>query len=238
MIAASGGSKFKALNAMAFVIVAAMLASCATPAQRQYKATSEAWKAGLNQSNQCSNTLIFNPAYAPLAVKMSLVGKTPTLEQEADQTYASPQEATLLLDWHRNHQACRDILLGVAQQQVAFMVQPLSEGYAAYDRIYLTLVQQKITWGEANRELVAARLAENAQIQQAGKSFDAEMNEENRYELAQRQAAAASFQHSIEVQQQLQQQQQLINAINRPQVISPTQTNCYSNGAFTNCTTH
>jgi hypothetical protein len=224
-------------------LVAALLVSgCATHAQQLYKQTVEAYKAANSEAGQCVTSLSENPLFVPLSVHLALGNSPPTLEQQTDSAVATPDEVALLLKWHVGLQSCHDQYLSVAQEKFGFMVPATQENYLSYDAIFLKLAQRQITYGEANQQLSQARVAaaarrSAAQRSAAGKEWEAELNQENREELAQRQAAfqaaAQSLQEAAQRQHQIAQQQQLINALNRP-----TTTTCNSMGMTTNCMTH
>jgi hypothetical protein len=116
------------------------------------------------------------------------------------------------------------------------MVPAYQQNYMSLDAIYLKLAKGEVSFGEANSELAQARVQASARSREAANEWRSGLNEENREELASRaaafQAMATSFQQAGAAMQQQAQQQQLINAINRPLT-----TNCNRFGNSTSCTT-
>ena len=214
-----------------------LISGCATHAQQLYKQTVEAYKATNAEAGQCVAALAENPLFTPLSVHLAIGNSPSTLEQQADTAIATPDEVSLLLKWHLGLQSCHDRYLAVAQEKFGFMVPTTQENYLSYDAVYLKLAKRQITYGDANQQLAQARVAAGARRSAAGKRWEAELNQENREELAQRQAAfqaaAQSMQEAAQRQQQFLQQQQLINSLNRP-----TTTTCNSMGTQTNCITN
>jgi hypothetical protein len=112
------------------------------------------------------------------------------------------------------------------------MVTVLANSYAKSDANYLALAERKITWGEFNTATVAARNELTASLQAVGQAIDTKLQNAHAAEVQQRQAAAAALGNWAYQQQVLLQNQQAINAANRPRT-----TSCQYVGAYLNCTT-
>ena len=213
-----------------------LLSGCATQAQRTFKATNGAANVAFAQLKQCQADLNSNAAYSDLAQHLAIVPvPPPSLEQLADGAAPSDGQVAQLMEWHKGVQACRQQLLDSAQASFPFMVAAYQQNFASADAIFLRVAQKQITFGEANKELSQARLDGAARNRTASSAWTSELKEEHREEVAQRaaaiQAMAVSLQETGAAMQQRAQQQQLINAINRP-----VYTSCNQNGSFTNCT--
>ncbi len=212
------------------------LGSCSTAAQREFKATNEAGKSASDAFIECRAAVDGNPAYAGLATHLALSSTPPTLTQLADTALPSPQDISALDSWHSGVQTCRERLIASAQESFSFMVPAYQQNYMSLDAIYLKLAKGEVSFGEANSELAQARVQASARSREAANEWRSGLNEENREELASRaaafQAMATSFQQAGAAMQQQAQQQQLINAINRPLT-----TNCNRFVNSTSCTT-
>jgi hypothetical protein len=94
------------------------------------------------------------------------------------------------------------------------------------------LVERKVTWGEATRRAQRIIAEGQAQVAAANQRWMAAENAENQAELNRRAAAAAEV-------MQWYQQQQMINAINRPAPVYTPPIHCSSFGTSnfvqTNC---
>ncbi len=220
--------------------LAVVLASCATPALRQFKETNGAAEAAITANKACMSALTASPAYSDLAQHLPLSSAAPSLEQLADPSVPTSEQVAALLDWHKGVQICRQQFLDAAQASFPFMVVALQQDYAEADNLLLRLALRQASFGEVNRQISQLRVAANARNIRAYSAWKSDLQEENREELAQRaaafQAAAASLQQAGAAMQQQAQQQQLLNAINRPVVISPVTTTCNQFGNQTNCT--
>jgi hypothetical protein len=149
-----------------------------------------------------------------------------TLLQMADSTKATSREVELLSDRHSRLQVCRKGFLEGLAKVTPSLVVVLLEEYAKSDENLVDLAQRKITWGD----YITRARALSAELQSksiaALQKIQANLEASHQQELAQRQAAFDAI-------ARYNQNQQLINAINRP-----VTTNCNRFGAMVNCTTY
>jgi hypothetical protein len=113
---------------------------------------------------------------------MPLAPEPPSLAQQADTDFASPSEIALLIDWYKGVQLCRQQLLASLQQSFSFLSPVFQQNFAAADAIYVQLVQQRVAYGEANRELVQSRSEGQDRISEAGKEWETELQQRSELE--------------------------------------------------------
>jgi hypothetical protein len=154
------------------------LAGCATtPEQQEYRTTLAAFRDATAQGKQCYSQLASNPTYAPLALHIPLSPSPPSLQQQADAALPSSAEIALLLDWYKGVQNCRQKLLTRSQQSFAFLAPVFQQNFNAADAIYVQLVRQQVSYGEANRELAQVRGENQARVLAAGKAWQTDLQQ-------------------------------------------------------------
>jgi hypothetical protein len=102
----------------------------------------------------------------------------------------------------------------------------ISQAYNDSDSIVLSLVQKKITWGEANQQTERLKIAVAQQLRTLGKTIDSELAEENAAELAHRAQVAGAL------------SQALTAAAEAVQASRPVVTTCSGGPNYATCLTH
>jgi hypothetical protein len=135
---------------------------------------------------------------------------------------ASEIEALLKVDARRR--PCRQIVLDAYQQNAPLYVPLHIKYFQDVDAVTVDLIQRKITWGEAHRhwQIVASQSA--AETAKMSMYYREQITQAHQTELAQRQQVAQAL-------QQWSNQQQVMNALNRPRT-----TNCNYIGSQIQCT--
>jgi len=205
----------------------AVLAGCATAAQHQAQQAGTATREAFAQLKACVVPIIDKPVYAQLlAHTPDLDTGQPTMAQLTDETIPSVEDARLVAARFDDLRPCRAGLLITlsAVRPDAFPI--FGRAFANGAATTALIVERKITWAESARRTQENMGSLREQAASADKQWIADLNTSNQAELAQRQAASNAL-------MQWSQQQQLINAVNRP-----VQTNCMHTGSFTNCTSY
>jgi len=154
------------------------LAGCvSTPEQQEYRTTLAAFRDAIAQGKQCYSQLASNPTYAPLALHIPLIPSPPTLQQQADTALPSATQIALLLDWYKGVQACRQQLLTRSQQSFAFLAPVFQQNFSAADAVFVQLVRQQVTYGDANRALGQVRSENQARVLAAGKEWQTDLQQ-------------------------------------------------------------
>jgi aerobic-type carbon monoxide dehydrogenase small subunit (CoxS/CutS family) len=81
------------------VVLSAGLGGCSTSAQRQLASINTKADEAKTANKACLSDLAGNSLYASIAKHIPLDGSPTTLEQQADQSMATPQEAKVVLAW-------------------------------------------------------------------------------------------------------------------------------------------
>jgi hypothetical protein len=207
------------------VAMANLLIGCATRAERQFQSIKATNQQNLAQLKACTDAVHNLPEYTPLRVRMPNNAQSITLEQLAETSRATAEEARAIFGTHPRLQECRKTFLnGVAQSEPS-LVPIFTAAYSKADDAALSLAQRKITWGDYIRGLRDRAAEMQTAIQAEDRHVVSGLKEEHEAELARRQRAADAIAAWAQTQQ-------IINAANRPVI-----TNCNRFGSMVNCVT-
>ena len=217
----------------ALLLIALWLAGCATAAQRQVATITTQASEAREANNRCIADVGAKPQFASIGNHMPLDGSPPNLAQKADTSLATPQEAKVILSWRSDIANCRLALNTAVQSFAPALVPALLETQNAQDAVWVKLIHRELGWGGALQQLADIQTTIREKSQQVGKEMTAELQQEHQAEMAQRQAVASAFAQAAHNFAEQQNQQQMINAINRPRT-----TDCNSFGNSVSCTSY
>jgi hypothetical protein len=140
--------------------------------------------------------------------------------------------------WSDENQ-CRKPILEHVAHAVPEAVDYYIEAQESGDKAAIDLMKGTAAWGDFNQRRKAAYEAEAPKVRKAVLAMIHDLQQENDAELEHRARVAAQFGAALGAVAQYYQNEQLIRAINRPQLITvaPSRTSCYTNGANTSCVT-
>lgn len=217
--------------------VGLLLGACATQAQKRDAEMSQSMRQDGPVLDACIAKMKASPEYAALSGKIRLWGGMPTLAQQTDASLATAEDAALLRSYHQQYlMPCRQISIDMVNKLSASYAPILVDRYAKTDAVYASLVTQKATWGDANKALAAIEADASTRMTAAMAETKAALNASHQAELNRRAQAAqalgasmVTMSNNMAIQQQ---NQQMINAMNRPRT-----TNCQYVGAMLQCST-
>src|SRR5262249_1844518 len=143
------------------------------------------------------------------------------------------EDVQVIIAIHNEAASCREQAIEDYMKIAPGIVPTLVQSYHMFDFITVELIQRKITWGEANKRLLAGRDELRVKLQAAAVQIDRELAASHQAELAQRQAALNALSQWTHQQQVLLQNQQLISTLNRPLI-----TNCTNYGDSIHCSSY
>lgn len=224
--------RFKSLMLLSVLIGSVSLASCQTAAQRQVISIRENAQVAKQRAMDCIQKIEANPAYKVLMPHTSLnfVTNPPTLIQLADNNVPTDEEIEAIIAAHNETALCRTQIIEDYMKITPGVIPIVVQSYHASDIITVDLIHRKISWGEANKKRLALVDELRIKLQDAGKQLARELEASHEAELAQRQQALNALSQWAYQQQVLMQNQQLINAVNRP-----VTTHCWWNGHSLQC---
>jgi hypothetical protein len=111
-------------------------------------------------AQDCQQRMLASAEYQALRGKLPPIelGTLPSLEQQADKTRATAEEARLVKAFHQKYVGpCRQEGMQYWSRTNPAAAAVLSESFTRSDASYLALVEGKITWGEYNKQVLALR---------------------------------------------------------------------------------
>lgn len=147
-------------------------------------------------------------------------------------TKPTPREVQALIALHDSIRPCRiEALEGYGKVHPAY-VSLYAEAFSRADDDLLSLIQGRITWGQ-HAKLVQENMVElQAGFAKVSQEINYNLANAHTFEVQQRQAAAQALSAWAAQQQQIQAQQNIANAINRPRY-----TQCRYVGVYLQCNT-
>jgi hypothetical protein len=211
-----------AKRATSVTTIAALLAGCATAAQRQYQTMASNNQSSVQDLRICSETVYNSPEFAPLRRHLPFKVTDATLEQLSDNSLARDDEIKIILSLHPQLQSCRKQALDRIAQSTPTLVPIMLGVVTKGEDSLIDLIQKKQSWGSHVRRVRDVVISGTTELQVEGQRIMAGLQQSHEAELAQRQAAAQAMAASFA---QYAQTQQIINNINRPVF-----TNCFRMG--------
>jgi hypothetical protein len=127
------------------LLMALSLAGCATAAQRQAQQSSASTREAAAQFKACGAAIIAKPEYAALLRHYPEAGQ-PTMAQLTDETFISPEEATLFAARHDELNPCKTHLLSALAAARPDLVPIFADLFSNGVAVSVQLVERKITW--------------------------------------------------------------------------------------------
>jgi hypothetical protein len=224
--------------------VALLLSGCAaTEAKRTAQSAVAGVKSAVDEFKNCRSLILHKPEYSDVSLHLSSAETSQvTMEQLADKSIPTLEEAKSLALLYDDTSVCRSDMRSAISSYMPDLLPLFTESDNLNTNITLSLVQRKMTWGQAAQAREAARAEFQQKLSLANEQYLTELRAENQEELAQRRAAAAlmlgymqnqqiAAQQQAANQQQLYNQQLLLNSLNRP-----VSTSCFASGSMINCT--
>jgi hypothetical protein len=211
--------------------IAALLAACATAAQRQYQTMVSNNQSAVQDLRVCSEIVYNSAEFAPLRRHIPFKATDATLEQLSDNSLVTDDEIQLILAVHPQLQSCRKHALDRISLTTPTLVPIMLVVVTKGEDSLIDLLQRKQSWGAHVRRVRDAVVAGTAELQAEGQRITASLQQSHQVELAQRQAAAQS---SADALARYVETQQIINNMNRP-----VMTHCFQGplGNTLNCST-
>ena len=185
----------------------------------------------LDKGAACFKSVRNQPKFNPL--NDVYVANNPTLVQLANPDFASDEQIYLLIMLHNELAICREEGIKAHMDINPGGIPVLVQSWQDEAFILSDAISRKITIGETNKRMTANRNERIQKYTEQLKQLDRELTSAHYAEAQQRQAAFFALAQWSQQQQMLMQNQQMINAINRP-----VTTNCYRIGNSVQCTSY
>jgi hypothetical protein len=209
------------------------LLGCSTSADVEGQRLSDVANQASQQSSQCVSEVFRRPEFAMIVDKLPPMDRSkPSMSLLANEQKPTQQEVQSLIKFYDAIQPCRTIALeGYGKVSPAYVV-VIAEHYVKSDENSLALVKRNISYGEHARTFNANSAILDARFAAVGQQINDNLAVSNQMEMQRRQAAGAALLAWSAQQQQVQAQQNIANAINRPRT-----TQCRYVGVYLQCNT-
>jgi hypothetical protein len=210
-----------------FCIVTAVLAlaGCATAAQQQMHNIHETVLAAHDQLKTCLAAVHESPEAEQLRDHLPPDLRSATLDQMMDKSKVTPEQIAAIKLIHPKTAECRKIFLDQIDPVLPSIAAIYADEMQQGDARLIELLQGKITWGTYITDGKETGVAFKPKIDAEWQKIAGGLERSHEAELAQRQAAANSL-------MQYYQTQEMIDAVNRPQINTAT---CTGTGNTVNC---
>jgi hypothetical protein len=208
---------------IAIAAIGLLAAGCATQAQMQANKIRAGYKETVASFNTCVEAATQPVKTSGLLSHFPLNTREVTTAQMADDTYPTAVEKQEVASFHDAVTKCRNQEAESLSSFAPSVATVIYENNNRSDAITLYLVQGKLTWGQYVVSIKENGTKYTGELQRAERQIDQQLQVDNQAELDRRQRALDSINNSL-------QQQQMINAINRP-----VTTSCSRFGSTVNC---
>jgi hypothetical protein len=202
-----------------------LLAGCATAAQRQMQNIHQTVLAAVTELKTCQAAVRELPEAEALREHLPRDLRDATLDQMMDKSKVTAEQIAAIKLIHPKIAECRRTFLDHIEPVLPSIAAIYADEMQQGDARLIELLQRKITWGTYITNGKETGVAFKPKIDAEWQKIAGGLERSHEAELAQRQAAANSL-------MQYYQTQEMIDAMNRPQINTAT---CTSMGNTVNC---
>ncbi len=232
-----GGLAVKAkivLRGRTLLVLFMLTGGCATQAQRQFQQMQEQGVATFRIVSACKaqvdatdvgrriKQIFIVDENDPLAIEKMLINRISSESENKD-----------IIDYRTMFQPCRTQAIEGFGKVHPLFVNLFAKWYSENDEMLLKIIKGEITVGDANAFTNKVSPLRTQAFTEADKEITQNLQNSHNFELQQRAAAAAALQQWSYQQQLLQQNQRIMNSLNRP-----TFSNCQLIGNNVSCTSY
>jgi len=185
------------MRALALGILALALGGCATAAEQEMTRMKDTSERSIAASGSCWSRARARAqdGYAALSNKLTLkYDVPPTLTQRSDTTRPTPEDRQILSDLHRDWLTpCRKAMIDGSVTILPALHRTMLRYAEREDAVYATLVQGRMTWGEANTQLAAIRLETTNAMHDTASQAAQELQRQHAHEIERRREAMVAL---------------------------------------------
>jgi hypothetical protein len=208
---------------------------CATAAQQQAAQMKANYMQGMTATDACWAQAAESQDGRELAELLPPRGnKTPSMTLLTNKQVPSPEQAAVLIRYHNEYRRrCQETAMAALQTTHPALAALGSEVVAVLNQGYAKLASREVSWGAHAQFSEQVNAEAEKQWVTVTQRIRSGLEAQHSAEMRQRQAAIANAYNVYATQTLLNQNQQMINAYNRPR-----STNCSVIGGYLNCTTY
>jgi hypothetical protein len=214
-----------------FILLSIVLAvgGCATPAEREAKRVRAAASATFDQARQCLGEIGQSTEWQDLSAHLPpLDGSEPRMSLRTDSRVPTAAQAAQLVKLFNDRLLpCQTLVVSNLQAVHPSLAVAVAEFNAAANQAYARLVSRQLTWGAYASLSATLNAQARANWAKAGQKVADELEARLNAEDQRRRQALANAYNALA----LYQNQQLLDAANRPRTV-----NCTRMAGYFNCT--
>jgi hypothetical protein len=142
---------------LALLLLALLCAGCISPGQQEAIRVQQEINRAIVVSDSCLAPLRaraeYQPLYRRLAIEPTIPPPAPTSAQMADPGTADRAAVATMVALHADLTVCREPLIASIARIAPALAETAVDIWLRGDRMVLTLMRGRITWGEANRAI-------------------------------------------------------------------------------------
>ncbi|HEX2940878.1 MAG TPA: hypothetical protein VHO91_07505, partial [Rhodopila sp.] len=135
-----------------------LIGACSTLAGQGAQNDLQRFVAATEDALKCRAEVTMRPRYRPLLQRLPLTDLgTATLAQMTEPDFATREEISVLDDWTRAVNVCRQQLLRIAEATFPVCGPSIEAAQDNDDAVFVRLAERKLTWGQAVMQLKVNR---------------------------------------------------------------------------------
>jgi len=223
------------MRILALGILVLALGGCATAAEQEMGRMRDTSERAIAVTGSCWSRARAQDSYAALSNRLALKYEVPpTLAQRSDTTKPTAEDRQALSDLHRDWLTpCRKAMIDGSVAILPALHRAMLRYAEREDAVYAALVQGRLTWGEANTQLVAIRLEMSHSMHEIASQAAQELRRQHADEIERRREAMMTLGKALSDFAD-----QRIEAERQRQQSTPRQTICQNVGGYLSCTTY
>jgi hypothetical protein len=223
------------MRILALGILVLSLGGCATAAEQEMTRMRDTSERAIAVTGSCWSRARAQDSYTALSSRLALKYEVPpTLAQRSDTGKPTAEDRQTLSDFHRDWLTpCRKAMIDGSVAILPALHRAMLRYAEREDAVYAGLVQGRLTWGEANTELVAVRLEMSNTMHELASQAAQDLRRQHAQELERRAEAMRALGQALSDFAD-----RRIEAERQRQQSTPRQTICQNVGGFLSCTTY
>ena len=192
-----------------------------TQAQRQHQRMQAQVKTAVQESLSCTQPILASNVAERIRQRFILdPDDADRIQKLADRGFANDSEIQDLLNFYAARRPCQKLFIEKLGSIYPSLVAVIAQGYTEADVDLAALLNNEITVGLFNKQSLDRITRIQREWQQAEQQAYSVLSQSHQEEIQQRQIATQNLQNWFFQQQLLLQQQNLINATNRPRSLN------------------
>ena len=185
---APSASRAVFLSAVAF-----FLSGCQTNAQKQHSELRSSVDSASINVTACTKEVQSRPQFSTIVHRLSLTTESPSVDHFVDSSRPTPSDARNIASYATEIRPCRAMMVSGLTSISPTLPAIFSAYHRDIDIVYADLIQGRLTWGDANRQISAIRTASQQRAVTVAEQVDAKLAAQHDRESTDRQNALSGL---------------------------------------------